>query len=300
MAIPADLSAHGSPWTYNRLAMRNTRLARAEKRISFLLVAALLADSTPAAVRGDRAAYMGGTATIPRETQGTFDIGDTRELHFRYSAGVYSIPYASITSMEFGEKVGRRVGVAIAVTWIALFSKKKRHYLTLGYTGPTGSAEAAVFELSKGIYQTVVPTIEARTGKRVEIISDGKNTPEVQHSIATNQTPAATAAPSQQPPTPADQAVAPSATQPIIVPVTVPAVPNSGLVPITFASNPPGAVVSFSRMGVCYTPCVTKLEPNRRYAVKMILGGYADWTSEITVEAGKPATVVAELQKQQQ
>jgi hypothetical protein len=28
-----------------------------------------------------------------------------------------------------------------------------------------------------------------------------------------------------------------------------------------------------------------------------LLAGYADWTGEITVEAGKPATVVGELQQ---
>jgi len=50
---------------------------------------------------------------------------------------------------------------------------------------------------------------------------------------------------------------------------------------MTFASNPPSALVSFSGMGVCYTPCVTKLEPQRRYKVKMTLDGYADWTGEI-------------------
>jgi hypothetical protein len=50
-------------------------------------------------------------------------------------------------------------------------------------------------------------------------------------------------------------------------------------------------------MGVCYTPCVTKLEP-RRHKVKMTLAGYADWTAEITVEGGKPATVVGKLQQQ--
>lgn len=111
---------------------------------------------------------------------------------------------------------------------------------------------------------------------------------------------AGTPAQKEAPPTTdvaADQAEPPDRAQPIIVPVVVPAIPNSGLVPMTFASNPPGAVVSFSRMGVCYTPCVTKLEPNRRYAVKMILAGYADWTSDINVEAGKPATVFAELQR---
>jgi hypothetical protein len=247
--------------------------------------------STPAAVRGHHAAYIGGTAAIPREIQGSLDTDDTRELQFRYRAGVYSIPYASITSMEFGEKIGRRVGVALAVGWIALFSKKKRHYLTLGYTGQTGSAEAAVFELSKGIYQAMLPTLEARTGKRVEIISEGKNTPEVQHSIpAVSQAPATTAAPSQPP-----QSSTPAAPA---APVTVHASPSAGsLVPITLASNPPGALVSFSGMGICYTPCVTKLEAGHRHKVKMTLAGYVDWTGEVAIEAGKPATVVGEMKQ---
>ena len=63
---------------------------------------------------------------------------------------------------------------------------------------------------------------------------------------------------------------------------------------MTFASNPPGALLSFSGMGVCYTPCVQKLEPQRFYKAKMTLAGHADWTGEITVEAGKPATVVGQ------
>jgi hypothetical protein len=69
-----------------------------------------------------------------------------------------------------------------------------------------------------------------------------------------------------------------------------------GLVLITFASNPHGAHVSFSGMGICYTPCFTKLQP-QRYKLKMKLAGYADWPGEIIVEAGKPATVVADLQR---
>jgi hypothetical protein len=285
--------------------MRHPPVSHSTKRIAVLLAAVVLAQSTPAAVRGDHAAYIGGTAPIPREMQGSLETFDTRELLFRYGAGVYSIPYASITSMEFGEKVGRRVGVALAVGWIALFSKKKRHFLTLGYTGQTGTAEAAVFELSKGIYQAVLPTLEARTEKRVEIISDGKNTPEVQHSIAAQQPQAA--GKSQQPATPTTSAAAPTArtteppgaSHPVVAPITAPAVSlATGLVPMTFASNPPGALVSFSGMGACYTPCVTKLEPQHRYKVKMTLAGYADWTGETTIEPGKPATVVGELQPQ--
>lgn len=86
------------------------------------------------------------------------------------------------------------------------------------------------------------------------------------------------------------------APQPIVAPVSLPTIPASGLVLITFASNPPGALVSFSGMGICYAPCFTKLQP-QRYKVKMTLPRYADWTGELAVEAGKPATVVADLQR---
>ena len=73
--------------------------------------------------------------------------------------------------------------------------------------------------------------------------------------------------------------------------------PYPALENVTLTSNPPGALVSFSRMAVCYTPCVTKLQA-QRYNVTMKLAGYAEWTGEITVEAGKPSTVAAELQRQ--
>jgi hypothetical protein len=75
-------------------------------------------------------------------------------------------------------------------------------------------------------------------------------------------------------------------------PATAPQVLVNGLAEVPFTSNPPGALVSFSGMRVCYTPCVIKLEP-RQFRVTMTLVGYAEWTREITVEAGKP--IVAEL-----
>lgn len=68
----------------------------------------------------------------------------------------------------------------------------------------------------------------------------------------------------------------------------------TGLVEVPFRSNPPGALVSFGGVPACYTPCVLKLEA-RRVRVTMTLAGYAEWTREIAVEAGKP--VAAELQR---
>ena len=72
----------------------------------------------------------------------------------------------------------------------------------------------------------------------------------------------------------------------------------NGLLNVTFTSNPPGALVSFSGMAVAYTPCVLKLEV-QMYRVKMRLAGYEDWTGEIMVGARKPSTVVAQMERSQ-
>jgi PEGA domain-containing protein len=85
-----------------------------------------------------------------------------------------------------------------------------------------------------------------------------------------------------------------AATDPTSAPTTAATASPAGLVDVPFTSNPPGALVSFSGMAACYTPCSLKLEA-RRFRVTVTLPGYAAWTREIIVEAGKP--VVAELQR---
>ena len=82
------------------------------------------------------------------------------------------MPYEKITSLEYGQKVGRRVGVAVAVTPLALFSKKRKHFLTLGFTDDQGKQQGSVFELSKGTVRTILSTLEARSGKKVEYESE--------------------------------------------------------------------------------------------------------------------------------
>lgn len=66
---------------------------------------------------------------------------------------------------------------------------------------------------------------------------------------------------------------------------------SNQLVDVTFASNPAGALVLFSGADFSRTPFVPKLQPGK-YAVKMRLAGWADWNSDVTVEAGKPSTVI--------
>jgi hypothetical protein len=58
--------------------------------------------------------------------------------------------------------------LAIAVTPLALFSKKRRHFLTVNYLHDADKQQAAVFELGKDIVRTSLASLEARTGRKVE------------------------------------------------------------------------------------------------------------------------------------
>jgi hypothetical protein len=143
--------------------------------VCVFLAVVILVTHTAAAVRGERAEYIGGTASVKQGTQGRLDVSGPVELLFTSESSTLKIRYQGVTSLEFGQKIGRRVGatIALGVTTLGLaalpllFSKKKRHYLTIGYT-ENGTNQAAVFELAKNTVRATLATLEARTGKPVE------------------------------------------------------------------------------------------------------------------------------------
>lgn len=145
-----------------------------KKTTIILLVAFLLCPSASyAAVRGDKAMYVGGTLTdIPEEQKGKMNLSGEDGLVFGWKKDKkehqWQLPYSQITRMEYGQKAGRRVGVAIALSPLALFSKKRKHYVTIHFTDEAGNGQAAVFELGKKTYKTFMATMEARTGIAVE------------------------------------------------------------------------------------------------------------------------------------
>ena len=113
--------------------------------------------------------YVGGTVVdLKQETEGTFSAADVKELVFQYKKGRFTVPYDRVDSLEYGQKAGRRVGLAIAITPIALLSKKRRHFLTLNYKDADDKEQAAVFELGKNIVRVTLSSLEARTGRKIE------------------------------------------------------------------------------------------------------------------------------------
>jgi hypothetical protein len=144
-----------------------------KKHIAAVLVAMSLFETCALAGIGSKTAmYVGGTLNIKEMTEGQSSTADVKAFVFQYKSGkqkvVVNIPYEKVNSLEYGQKAGRRLGLAIAVTPLALFSKKRKHFLTLNYLDDADKQQAAVFELGKDIVRTTIASLEARTGRKVE------------------------------------------------------------------------------------------------------------------------------------
>ena len=141
------------------------------KKISTMSVISTLLLSIPlmAGIGSKDTAYVGGTvSSIKEETEGKTSIADEKAFTFQYKHGQLTIPYERINALEYGQKAGRRIGVAIMVSPIALLSKKRCHFLTVSYMDESEKQQAAVFELGKDIVRTTLAGLEARTGRKIE------------------------------------------------------------------------------------------------------------------------------------
>jgi hypothetical protein len=115
---------------------------------------------------------------------GRLDTRDDNALVFvsddkSFPGTTLSIPYDHIIDLEYGQKAGRRVGAAVATTvllgpigLVALLSKKRKHFLTIGYKDTDGKDQVVVLELGKDIIRTTLPIVETRSGKKVEYQDD--------------------------------------------------------------------------------------------------------------------------------
>jgi hypothetical protein len=135
---------------------------------TFGAVAALLAGLAWGAEPGDPAEYMGGTlAELPRHA-GRLDITDPHVLRFRTGQAAVQVPYESVNLLEYGQNVSRRYVMAVVISPLLLLSKKRAHFLTVGYSDDLGRQQALVFRVGKRHIRAVLASLEARTGRRVE------------------------------------------------------------------------------------------------------------------------------------
>ena len=159
-----------------------------KRLVCFALLASFALPNFAFALDGKKAAYFGGTASafagVTDPVEGRLDTANEEAFILTlenkpYAGQTLRIPYASIEDLEYGQKAGRRIGAAVATSvllgpigLVTLFSKKRKHFLTIGYKDAAGKDQVAVLELGKDLVRTTLPIIEARSGKQIEYQDD--------------------------------------------------------------------------------------------------------------------------------
>jgi len=136
-------------------------------------------------IPNEAAQYVGGTVTtIPQQAVGELVSADENVLLFTWQKGGQSgggewrIPYNRVTYLGYGQHAGRRVGTTAALAPAAvlagpvfvpvLWSKKRRHYLTLGFIDDQDKAQTVIFMVGKKSIRVLPKILEVRTGVKLE------------------------------------------------------------------------------------------------------------------------------------
>lgn len=95
---------------------------------------------------------------------------DKKQIEFvdQQGAPELSINHETIKSMLYERAAKPRYAEGILIAWPLLFTKSKKHYLTIQYNDPQGAGQYAIMRLDKNNVRDVLATAEAQTGKKVD------------------------------------------------------------------------------------------------------------------------------------
>ena len=128
------------------------------------------------------AKYVGGTvATIPQEVLGELDTSDQKVLSFEWAetkkteGKTWRIAYSQVTGLSYGQHAGVAWGplaTGVATFGVGavpfLFTKKRRHYLTIEFLDDKGKSQGAIFLVGKKAIGPLLDDLEAKTGKKTQ------------------------------------------------------------------------------------------------------------------------------------
>lgn len=133
----------------------------------------VLALSITAAQPGVKAQFIGGTLSgVSAKSSARVDMTGADAMLFRCDKTETSIAYRRINSVEYGQNVSRRYAAAVLISPLLLLSKSRKHYVTIGYSDAEGKQQALVFRVEKGDIRSLLASLEARTGRRIEYQDD--------------------------------------------------------------------------------------------------------------------------------
>ncbi len=115
-----------------------------------------------------RVEYVGGTASIESGASGSIEVTDEHYFAFYTKKTQVRVPYTRIDLLEYGQKVDRRLLMAVVISPMFLLSKKRKHFLSVGFVDDQGNHQALVFRVDKNDIRATLVSLEARTGLRVQ------------------------------------------------------------------------------------------------------------------------------------
>lgn len=143
------------------------RISRFSLTLSITLL--FLCSFLALAADGSDVTYVGGTLSeFSKKTKGQIFTTDNEFFYFRTKQVTIRVPYDRINLLEYGQKVRRRIELAVLVSPLLLFSKARKHYLTIGYEDGDGHQQIMVFEVDKDDIRPLLVSLEGRTGLEVQ------------------------------------------------------------------------------------------------------------------------------------
>lgn len=140
-----------------------------KRKCLFGLCVVFLAWSAPAAEPGFHAQFVGGTVPgVATKSKAHLDLSGVEALVLRGEETELRIDYRKINTLEYGQNVSRRYAEAILISPVLLLAKSRKHFVTVGYQDDAGQQQALVLRVDKGDIRSVLASLEARTGRRVE------------------------------------------------------------------------------------------------------------------------------------
>ncbi|HEY4363830.1 MAG TPA: hypothetical protein VGN17_22875 [Bryobacteraceae bacterium] len=133
------------------------------RRILALLVATSLAAAAA------NVEYVGGTSPqFASGAGGRIEVVDDHYFAFYAKKAQVRVPYERINLIEYGQQVDRRLALAVVISPLFLLSKKRQHFLTVGYEDEQGRQQALVFRVDKSGIRATLVSLEARTGLKIQ------------------------------------------------------------------------------------------------------------------------------------
>ncbi len=184
-----------------------------------------------------------------------------KQIRFTKNNGAeyFTIPADAVAELFYSRVSGRRIGAAILVTPFLLFSKGRKHYLTMTFNDGADLIGAVEFKLHKSNYRGALRAAEQVTG--LTMLYDQEGVKDTKQTVARR----------------GDNA------------------PRDDQGSLKISSSPQGADIEIDGAFVGNTPRTRTVQPGE-HKVRLRQKGYADWERKVSVEAGETLEINAELE----